>query len=470
MTPGEDLGTVRPLSLPERTRLLHGLTGGRQEWLRLCSGTVPDRPVHLAELLQSGSEIRQALDAGRRWRTGSAASDPEIDDLPTSATVSAARAIAGVARGMCVDEDRALAVRAASAHWTRACLPAFDSGAPLPDAMVLAATGAARTMLSGIDEIASVSHRGFLALLVAELLGRPLPTSRSVSLPVLFDRHSGHGSGQLHLRVLESGPSGFHPDPANMCFFVGDERFVESVRRAWEHSREKDLGECVCWSVVDGESPCNSIEQGSLGAAFAVGLRELHRLRRRRGRISPRRLSGQSAITGALDATAENLVSVSGYVEKFKAAQEAALRLVVVPRPARTDLPLPPPPDGVRVEPVATLEQAVARLRKSTNPRFVATVAAALAVVIVAVTISTWALARARDSNHRAALAQLSTVSGRLRAEADAIAADDPDRALRIALAAHNLDDNPATAATLVNILATTGYGAPSTAPAKPCT
>jgi hypothetical protein len=57
-----------------------------------------------------------------------------------------------------------------------------------------------------------------------------------------------------------------------------------------------------------------------------------------------------------------------------------------------------------------------------------------------------------------------------LRAEADAIAADDPDRALRIALAAHNLDDNPATAATLVNILATTGYGAPSTAPAKPCT
>ncbi|WP_202517856.1 hypothetical protein [Streptomyces sp. SID685] len=239
------------------------------------------------------------------------------------------------------------------------------------------------------------------ALLMAGVEPR---TRGVVSVPVVFGRSAAAGgaaatdgvTGVLELREFPPGPAGLYPDPramAGVCSPNG--QFAASLGQAWRTAGARREGRCVLWRLVlsDGPLPPARVEGPSLGAAFALGLRDLlrHPSSGRPGRTWPRDvfhgLRPRTAVTGALDG--ERLLQVSDMDAKLLAARRMRLRLVA-PEANRLDVLKAPEPGDVRF--AATLRQADRYARRYRTGRL----AVVLALVISAAT--TGAVVEQRDA------------------------------------------------------------------------
>jgi WD40 repeat protein len=329
------------------------------------------------------------------------------DELPETAALSAARALANVASDLAEPTQSNERLQGAAEHCSRARLVSAGSSGAFADAIYASASGPVSSVVQRLDTM-SVECAGFLALLAFELAGQRPQTVDAVVVPVLFDRHRLGGSGDLTLRLLAVGPPGLHPDPSLMSFLATDDGFVGALRRAWELSPYGSSKRCVVWAVTDQGDPCNDMQDASLGAAFAVALDELaRRSRRLYGKYGLRKLDGRCAVTGAIGARGV-LLPVGGYPNKLSAAHSRKLRRVVVPRASRDashdELQ---PPAGLRVEYARDTKAAAQLARRQVNPRFVA-VALAFILLLTAGLIGVGASrAHAHTESLRVAAAQV---------------------------------------------------------------
>ncbi|MDG4764460.1 hypothetical protein O7632_10140 [Solwaraspora sp. WMMD406] len=234
-----------------------------------------------------------------------------------------------------------------------------------------------------------------MLVIAALLLSGAEPRRRPVvTMPVVFGGSTGEPdmdgpgvTGILELREFPAGPAGLYPDPRAMADVRSPNgQFALSVGHAWSVAGPRGEGRCVLWRIVltDRAPAPLRIEGPSLGAAFALGLRELLRYpRSRRPSIAGVRaaFSGprpRTAVTGALDGGGR-LLKVSDMEAKLRAARRGGLRLVA-PAANRIDLANAPEPDDVRF--AATLGQARRYVRRYRTVR----VATALALLLAATT------------------------------------------------------------------------------------
>ncbi|MFK0256278.1 hypothetical protein [Streptomyces sp. NPDC090445] len=253
-----------------------------------------------------------------------------------------------------------------------------------------------------------------VVVVAALLMAGARPGRRTVSVPVVFGRSAGPAglqpgedgaTGVLELSELPSGPAGLYPDPRAMAGVVSPNgQFAVSLGHAWNAAGPRRTGRCVLWRLVlsDEPAPLARIEGPSLGAAFALGLRELLRRPPTR-RPSAARLRDvfyglrpRTAVTGALDG-GERLLRVTDMDAKLLAARRKGLRLVA-PEPNRLDIAHAPEPGEVRF--AADLRQADRHARRFRTGRL----AVALALVVTATT--TGVLVTRQDA---AALQRLTT-------------------------------------------------------------
>jgi len=416
----------------------------------LCALAHKGGADEVAKLLEpAGAYYRALAESTRAWPSRperrSGLQDESAEDSPD---LAAGRAIAAVAAQLCGAGTHS--VQNLAAHWEQARLPVFDRGLPFSSDLYAGLDGSVRSFIAMVESASDVTARGFLTLLALELSGRQLPPQQKVSLPVLFDRRAGGGTGVLRFETRSDGPPGLHPDPAAMAFFVGDDDFQEAARSAWTNSSLRTTNVCVTWSLRESEVPCIDVRQGSLGVAFAIGLHEIHRRRRLRSRFSPLQLDARCAVTGGIDAEAINVTPVTGYTQKLMAARAAKLRRVVVPAISRSMPDFPPSPPGVRVVGAATVRQALARTRRRPNPRFLVLTVALLSVVTVAAKVA-W------DQTLLARQEQRGRTAQALLTEADGLRVTDPRTALQLNVAAMELDPTRQTMHALVNAATTTG-------------
>ncbi|WP_406004557.1 WD40 repeat domain-containing protein [Streptomyces sp. NBC_00987] len=232
------------------------------------------------------------------------------------------------------------------------------------------------------------------ALLMAGCRPRRRPL---VQVPVVFGETDHHdddepgATGVLELREFPAGPPGLYPDPVSMTGLrSSDGQFATALGRAWSLTGPGRGSRCVLWRLVftDRQALPSRIEGPSLGAAFALGLRELLRHpRTRRPSVAWLRgafhgLRPRTAVTGALG-HGERLIGVSGMESKLLAARRKGLRLVA-PAANRPGAAHAPEPADVKF--AETLRQADRHARRFRTGRLLtvlALVAAAAASGVV---------------------------------------------------------------------------------------
>ncbi|MFJ7066190.1 WD40 repeat domain-containing protein [Streptomyces sp. NPDC101115] len=225
-------------------------------------------------------------------------------------------------------------------------------------------------------------------LVTAVLLMAGCKPGRRVQIPVVFGETEHHGepgaTGVLELSEFPAGPPGLYPDPRYMAGLRNsDGQFATALGRAWAVAGRGRGARCVLWRLVFTDRSPTRVEGPSLGAAFALGLRELLRYpQRRRPSVAWLRgvfhgLRPRTAVTGALG-HGERLDGVSGMEGKLLAARRKGLRLVA-PAANRTDAAHAPEPADVRF--AETLRQADRYARRFRTGRLVTAVVLVLAMV-----------------------------------------------------------------------------------------
>ncbi|WP_406636440.1 hypothetical protein [Amycolatopsis sp. WGS_07] len=246
------------------------------------------------------------------------------------------------------------------------------------------------------DDPAAVTMVALTALLLAGLEPRDRPVVR---VSVVFARPEGQEqgvSGVLELREFPAGPEGFYPDPRAMAgaSSPGTE-FRESLSHAWQATPWPGTGRCVLWRIVLADEPGQppEIDGGSLGAAFALGLRKLFQ---RPSRVSLRGLlygpRPHTAVTGILRG-GERLEAVSGIDAKLHVVRRKSWRLVA-PELNRRDVPAA---DLPLVRFAETLAQADKHLRQWRTGRLAVATALVVAMVVSGVLFSRHEAANDRE-------------------------------------------------------------------------
>lgn len=405
-----------PDSFPYRTELdgvvedaspqtaVQALLGGRQLWWRCCSEAVRTDPSWLSrtrgkDLLAwlnstaAGRASAAVTAADHAWLLGRALTatedhdgehDEALDRLARAWKQSglvSAEAAPGPAqlsgKGLeCLAPDVADALNVAVGRIQARC----EAPAEQPEAGVLV--------------IAALLMAG------AEAGGRP-----RVSVPVVFGRSAGPAgqsaveegdTGVLELREFPAGPAGLYPDPRAMAGVRSPNgQFAASLGHAWNAAGSRREGRCVLWRLVlsDDPMPPAQIDGPSLGAAFALGLRDLlrHPPSRRPSMAGLRGffygLRPRTAVTGALDG-GERLLQVSDMNAKLLAARRRRLRLVA-PEANRLDVTRAPEPGDVKF--AATLRQADRYARRFRTGRL------AVALALIATAATTGSVVTQRD-------------------------------------------------------------------------
>ncbi|WP_051831620.1 hypothetical protein [Streptomyces violens] len=373
---------------------VHELLGERQLWWKCCSEAVRTDP----SWLRSGQAGELAA-----WIDATVPDRPSDAMTPTLHAYLLARALSAP-EGRAAEYDEALArVRST---WAGSGLlsvnaapgPAQPSGRgadglPAGAAERLNAVLERIPQLPGDEGERSPAADGTLmvaALLMAGCEPRRRPL---VQVPVVFgetdhrDDEEPGATGVLELREFPAGPPGLYPDPRSMTGLrSSDGQFATALGRAWALPGPGRGSRCVLWRLVlaDRPAPPPRIEGPSLGAAFALGLRELLRHpRTRRPSVAWLRgvfygLRPRTAVTGALG-NGERLTGVSGMESKLLAARRKGLRLVA-PAANRPDAAHAPEPADVKF--AETLRQADRYARRFRTARLVT----ALALIAAAVT------------------------------------------------------------------------------------
>ncbi|MEZ7002268.1 hypothetical protein [Streptomyces sp. AD55] len=244
-------------------------------------------------------------------------------------------------------------------------------------------------------------------LVAAALLMAGCKPSRRVRIPVVFGATERPGeagaTGVLELREFPAGPPGLYPDPQHMTGLrSSDSQFATALGRAWAVAGRGRGARCVLWRLRFTDRAPTRIEGPSLGAAFALGLRELLRYPQRR-RPSAAWLRGvfyglrpRTAVTGALG-HGERLDGVSCMEDKLLAARRKGLRLVA-PAANRSDAAHAPEPADVKF--AETLRQADRYARRFRTGRLVT------AVVLVLAMAASGVVVQYREATARERMAQ----------------------------------------------------------------
>ncbi|KAF0847074.1 WD40 repeat domain-containing protein [Nocardia caishijiensis] len=391
--------------------LLSELTGAPQRWLALCRAAVahgPDATRGLLELRrETGVLARHSL---ARWKRLDADDDPleeesenpDLEGERVTADVSAAHALAALARALTGALDIAAACEVFLRHTERAGLHSAGTQL-LPAGPITGGEDPVAEMVLHLLGQGGRPSRGYAILTALELAGRRPPTVRTTRVSVLFVDIGGAGRvGVLRLEQLREGPSGLHPDPSAMSFLQADRDFTDSLARAWEVSRPAATNACVLWSVTGvGRAPENDINGASMAAAMAVALDDLAPRHQMVRWLRVRRLDPACAVTAGLSNT--ELTTVGGYAGKLAAAQRASLR-VVVAETGFDEARRQAPEDYLdRVAAAATVSEAVSRTRSRPNlALWLVSVAGMLAVLSAVVSVTGLNGVRAENAAARA--------------------------------------------------------------------
>jgi WD40 repeat protein len=383
--------------------VVNELLGERQLWWKRCSEAVRTDP---SWLLSGRSEELAA------WVDLTAPDRPADSMTPARHTYLLARALSAPEGRTAEHDDDLTRMRNA---WARSGLlsanaapgPAQPSGRgvrelPSEVAERLNAVIERIPHLRAADDEGGRSAGPDGVLMIAALLMAGCEPRRRplVRVPVVFGgaaQNNGQGSeergatGVLELREFPAGPPGLYPDPRSMIGLRStDGQFATALGRAWAAGPRRGL-RCVMWrlALTDPPVPLLQVEGPSLGAAFALGLRELLRYpRTRRPSVAWLRgvfygLRPRTAVTGALG-NGERLVEVSGMESKLLAARRKGLR-VVAPAANRPDVAHAPEPGDVKF--ADTLRQADRYARRFRTARLVTTLSLVAAAVTSGVVV-----------------------------------------------------------------------------------
>lgn len=448
---------------PGGLQLFEKLTGNEQLWWRCCRDAVQSQPLW-SQYPDRDRALALIRDTELVASRGAVSRAVEAVDFICQALALAADAASPTA------QLRELVARAA-ASWddSPAVLMAGATGFT-PQAAALSAVPDLRDQVTKVLECLEKvsSDRGqALAAICTLLLAADQPdTGRVVRVPVVLARtsekqaSSGGVTGTLELREFSPGPSGLFPDPRGMRNRRADSAFDAGLQLAWQFAAGAARGgRCVLWRLsLDAGVPDHTIDGGSLGAAFAIALREL--LRRPRGSglapLAARRaffigLRPKYAITGTLAAqrpsaydqltsrTAKGpwLEAVGGMDAKLEAASAKGLRLVA---PA-ANRAAAQPRAAVPVDWAETIHQAD-RFARRVRPVRTAVASAGFVLAALAVglaVITTMAIGqRSTIASERSVAASNAFVD-----QSEATGASDPVLARLEAVAAWRLNPSP---------------------------
>jgi WD40 repeat protein len=354
-----------------------------------------------------------------------------------------------------------------------------------------------RQVLACLDNVSTDAGQAMVAICVLLLAAEQPDAGRAVQVPVVFARPgerpaaSRGVAGTLELREFPPGPPGLFPDPRGMRNRRADSSFDAGLRLAWQFAAGAGRGgRCVLWHLsLDAGAPDYAIDGGSLGAAFAVALREL--LRRPRGSRPgllpvPRAffigLRPRCAITGVLatqrppaygtiaSRTADGpwLDKVGDMDAKLDAAGAKGLRLVA-PAANRASAQ---PPATVPVDWAETIHQAD-RYARRVRPARTAMAAAALIVVAgisVGVGATVHFISVARAASDQAARRSDDAASGELIAQSEALGDTSPTVSRIESLVAWHLDPTAQSQYALISAAALPGLAILSSGPVDPMT
>lgn len=434
-----ELGTRRGTSAGG---LLDRLIGREQLWWKCCQEAVREDPDWL---------FQDQVGSWRDWINKNVPDGSAAGPHPADLAYLVAQALCGAPGS---PEAHVEALELANEAWNQArLLPpgALLGGFAAPDQMVPDAPERVQRRLAYLVDAVSGGRVhimvGLTALLLAGAERRKRPVVR---VSVVFDRvgHDGTGrdegvAGVLELRELKAGPVGLFPDPQAMAGARSTgQSFTTSLSHAWHASPWSDRGRCVLWRLVlpGHSSAALQISGGSLGAAFALGLRELfrHPVSNRPSAAGLRAivygLRPGTAVTGCLDAAAR-LARVGGLGAKLQVAQRKRWQLVV-PEENRADISEPP----ASVKFAATLRQAERYARQWRTARLVTAAAILMAAVTSGTVVSN---IQATAATRKQTAAQLANVSA-------ALLNTDTGLAQLFATQAYHHDPTPQTRAALL--------------------
>ena len=326
-----------------------------------------------------------------------------------------------------------------------------------------------REVLSCLDNVGTDAGRAMVAICALLLAADQPDAGRVVRVPVVFARPgerpvaSKGVAGTLELREFPPGP-GLFPDPRGMRNRRADPAFDAGLRLAWQFAAGASRGRrCVLWHLsLDGGVPDYAIDGGSLGATFAVALREL--LRRPRGSrpgllAVPRAffvgLRPRCAITGVLatqrppaydqlaSRTADGpwLDKVGDMEAKLDAARAKGLRVVA----SAANRASAQPRATVPVDWAETIHQADRYARRVRPVRTAITAVAFLAVAGISAGVSAAVHfdSAARAASDQALAARNQDASQHAASDAASLASSEPGLAKQLAVAAYQIAPTP---------------------------
>lgn len=454
MSPEESNSEDRALQLlAGEERYLDELRGKNQGLISLCRDSIGQGADTTRALLAVDSREERAFRHSRRhFRSPPHASEEDVLSSQTSSVdLSAAQAICAMANGVVGNDPPSAACSSLLRHGLAVGLISVGEQLVGSGASCLADSSApVRNTVAYLVGQGAEPARGFAILMALELAGCRPKTLRSAEIPVLFQSYDPGTNGRLGevgvltLALLEDGPSGIHPDPARMSFLEAGDAVVHGVRAAWEVSRLRDTSACVLWSVtVDDGHPTETIDGGSLAAAFAVALDDLAPRALGRRRLRLRTLAKDWAVTASLDG--DNLRPVAGYAEKLAAARDKKLRVIVAEAAVeRARRSAPPGFDASSVIGARRVSDAIRLTRTRLDPA--AVVAAVLtAVLVVAVPTGVVVWRKADDARDRISLS--ATLAGR----SEQLSNSDSRMSALLALAADDMFSSAQSRSAMLN-------------------
>src|SRR6266702_281041 len=390
------------------------LAGSRQLWWRYCE--------HATRLPADRPEARQLI------KRLAETYDPAEDD--GRAFLKAADVLAGIAdavSGEVVADSQRENLAKAIGYWNETgLLPRGVAGtADIPD-------GQLQAVAATLDELPGGPGRAMVALVALLLADPQARLRRRVVVPVLFDRprQGGGLSGRLEIGELPAGPAGVYPDPRMMSFTrASDAEFAGGLTRALDYARAatkprgRDRGRCIVWRLIydSRHEQVSLIAGGSLGAAFAIALKEIlaypasQRPSRTWLRAKFRGLRPRCAVTGII-ADDRTLDAVGGIASKLEAAEARNWRLVAPGRNQAAGIHIPA---GVRVYWAADLPQAD-RFARRWRPVRTGLAAGLLAAGLTATALVAYSSSVASSARQAADRQRDITVSGEVAAKSEA--------------------------------------------------
>ncbi|WP_435212780.1 hypothetical protein [Streptomyces sp. bgisy034] len=276
------------------------------------------------------------------------------------------------------------------------------------------------------------SVRGHLVLVLLALDGGLPKPVKGPRLTVLADRGSVGARFELRLDLVRGLPPGLLPDPRSMSTFLGDEGFRRSLDDAWRTAYPAKLDGAVLWSLSNGDGPVDHVNDSSFGAAFAVLLTELARIRGSRlGPMRVRRVNPRTAVVGAVSASNPRVIeSVTGYETKLSVVEDGE-RVVVPERDKDKAREINGQADVVGV---VTVDEAAKQVRRL-DKRVVSRLGAGVLSTALVASLVAWGVASGENekNNRRAEAARLAAQAVRLKSS-------EPRTAGLLALAGYEID------------------------------